>query len=808
MAIAKLSIDLEAKLSNIEQSMAKLERLNRETAGKIESTWAKAQTTFQGFGAGVAAATASLAALGGVAVVFKNQINALDALNDLSDATGSTVDMLAGLEDVIKRTGGSLDEVGGVLVKFNGILKEADPDSPTAAALKQIGLSAKELRELDPTTALQQTAKALSNYADDGNKARVVQNLFGKSVKEAAPILKDLADASDINGIKMKEAAEQAEKFNKNIAAFETNAASFSRGILDGILPNLNTFIGRLVDASKAYNGLQNVFINGGGGLFSLFDNDAIDKTQKKLAELELQRSKIGRDILSRSDSFLGNFQNALDKDTLETINNDIETTKRVLNSLTELNKLDVLRNKDDSSSGNTKVITNTGGGGSSKSNNRVNEFEQQLKRLQDMLEKQQRLTELEKLSVTYAQAKVGFTEAQKKKLNELAAQVDLESSKKELQALRERLGLQDKVNVREQLMKDIAEKRLKVSEEELNVMLAKADKLDKGNPWEVGPAIPQNSLTFINMQRLNELTENLPGNAIKADMQIVSDAFDDGRISAEQFTVTMQKLKDSLEKSQIEFDPFAQMRERVKAMSSTTEAARTAELIKQQKEIMEVASQDGWTTEFVQAWDERAKQIMEINQKLKTDFEVFADQAARNIQDALGDSIVSMFNESSKSLLDIWSDMLKKMAAQALAAQLSEKLVGKDGKAGAGSLIGDLAGWVKTLFNENGNVFGSDGVIPFANGGIVSQATPFTFGGGKLGVMGEAGPEAILPVKRGKDGKLGVISSNNGGAVVINSSLTYHGSNRAEFEQMLNARDKQIKADILRSRRMGGAFA
>lgn len=79
------------------------------------------------------------------------------------------------------------------------------------------------------------------------------------------------------------------------------------------------------------------------------------------------------------------------------------------------------------------------------------------------------------------------------------------------------------------------------------------------------------------------------------------------------------------------------------------------------------------------------------------------------------------------------------------------------------------------TPFNANGNAFDGSNVIPFARGGaftnsIVNMPTPFRFAnGGALanGVMGEAGPEAIVPLKRGSDGKLGIASSSGGGAVI-----------------------------------------
>lgn len=62
-----------------------------------------------------------------------------------------------------------------------------------------------------------------------------------------------------------------------------------------------------------------------------------------------------------------------------------------------------------------------------------------------------------------------------------------------------------------------------------------------------------------------------------------------------------------------------------------------------------------------------------------------------------------------------------------------------------------------------NGAPFSQGKVMPFAQGGVVSGATTFPMRGG-TGLMGEAGPEAIMPLARGPDGKLGVRSASGGG--------------------------------------------
>ncbi|WP_138465172.1 phage tail tape measure protein [Poseidonocella sp. HB161398] len=72
----------------------------------------------------------------------------------------------------------------------------------------------------------------------------------------------------------------------------------------------------------------------------------------------------------------------------------------------------------------------------------------------------------------------------------------------------------------------------------------------------------------------------------------------------------------------------------------------------------------------------------------------------------------------------------------------------------------------------EKGGSFAQGRVLPFARGGVVSSPVRFPMRGG-TGLMGEAGPEAIMPLARGPDGSLGVRAQTGGGGmnVVMNIS-------------------------------------
>lgn len=184
-----------------------------------------------------------IAGAGGLVAMAKSAIDGVDALNDLKDATGSSIENISALEDVAIRTGTSFDTVSTALVKFNGVLKEASPGSSTEAVLKAIGLSAKELKELDPAEALLQTAKALNSFADDGNKARITQELFGKSLKDVAPLLKDLAEKGKLAGKVTGLQADEAERLNKELANLQKNATDASRALVGPMVSALNETI-------------------------------------------------------------------------------------------------------------------------------------------------------------------------------------------------------------------------------------------------------------------------------------------------------------------------------------------------------------------------------------------------------------------------------------------------------------------------------------------------------------------------------------------------------------------------------------
>lgn len=106
-----------------------------------------------------------------------------------------------------------------------------------------------------------------------------------------------------------------------------------------------------------------------------------------------------------------------------------------------------------------------------------------------------------------------------------------------------------------------------------------------------------------------------------------------------------------------------------------------------------------------------------------------------------------------------------------------------------------------------NGGAFLNGRPVPFATGGLVQGATPFAMPGGRLGVMGEAGPEAIMPLER-VGGKLGVRAAGGGG-VTMNVSIDARGATKEAvtgIERQLPQLREFVMSTMRDARRRGAA--
>lgn len=186
-----------------------------------------------------------------------------------------------------------------------------------------------------------------------------------------------------------------------------------------------------------------------------------------------------------------------------------------------------------------------------------------------------------------------------------------------------------------------------------------------------------------------------------------------------------------------------------------------------------------------------------------------------------LEDAIVSLtttgtfnFRQFALSVIEELTRMVTRMLVIAPLLQFIQSLIPGGPFATAGKNltgIGALATKIPGFsLNAMGNVFAENGIQKFARGGIVNKPTLFPFAKG-VGLMGEAGPEAILPLRRGSDGRLGV-SAAGGGSVTVNVQVDASGSSVQGNQPDANALGRvvgaAVQAELIKQKRPGGLLA
>lgn len=147
---------------------------------------------------------------------------------------------------------------------------------------------------------------------------------------------------------------------------------------------------------------------------------------------------------------------------------------------------------------------------------------------------------------------------------------------------------------------------------------------------------------------------------------------------------------------------------------------------------------------------EDRIKAILDTEKALKKakEAEAAREQLMNSVTNNVESALMSLV-EGTSSVEDAFKSMLRNILLEIYNQKVAKPLADS-----IGGFIGSIFG-----FSKGGVFSGGSQVQAFAEGGVVSSPTNFPMAGNKVGLMGEAGPEAIMPLKRGSNGKLGVQS-------------------------------------------------
>lgn len=607
--------------------------------------------------------------VGALATFTKNIINSVDALNDVADATGASVENISALEGIAKRTGANFDTVSSALIKFNGVLSDAKPDQGAGAVLKALNVDIQALKRLDPAEALLQVAKATETLGSEQDKARVYQELFGKSTKEVAAFMKDLSEQRRLEATATTEQAKAAEQFNKEIFKLQANASEAARVLTMGLVPAINKLVDNMRLAAAYSNGfLSFLTLPGAANATEKIKEyqarlDGLLEDRKRYERAGSDTSGLDQAIATaaRSVNYLKAVANA---EQLSRITfNDADQSEAETYRLGIKRRLNVPSKPDGGS-----------GGGSATPKDPYADAKRYLDSLQGQLQSAKALTATEKLLDDIRRGSLGkFTPELEKQLRATAAQVD--ATKALADAEKERAqnqkGLDD-------LVADIGRR----DQERLRVLLGDTQSAK--------------------IQRQVD------------DLDLLEQAYKNGAMGIVGSAEALRMLKEASD------------------------------------QVLTPVSKAG------EAMDAMAQSAL---------------QAAERIQGALGDELANILSGEFDNIGDSFSKLIQRMVAEAAAAKIMDSLFGtvdaSTKQRSGGGLLDDAAKWLGNLIaSANGNVFPAGPGISAYSSQVVSKPTIFPFAKG-VGLMGEAGAEAIMPLRRDSAGRLGVSAA--GASVTVN---------------------------------------
>ena len=249
------------------------------------------------------------------------------------------------------------------------------------------------------------------------------------------------------------------------------------------------------------------------------------------------------------------------------------------------------------------------------------------------------------------------------------------------------------------------------------------------------------------------------------------SDAEKDAEKAAEKLEEFFDQFKLGMEQQERLLGVYGEQREELEKVIEIENRLGDARHLVSQKQIEAMANEE-----------------LALERKLEREQELYelGSQNVENLLMAIVDGTSSIEDAFKAMLANIIREVYQNSVAKGAADWAGNALV--------------------SLFSANGNAFGTGGVKMFASGGVVDSPTLFNYSGG-TGMMGEAGPEAIMPLKRNSQGKLGVqVSGGSSGDISIQQhfyiSANGDESVRAIIRQEMPSIANAAKAAVIEGKR------
>jgi hypothetical protein len=283
----RLEIEMVAGLARLAADMGKAVGIVSKSNKQIETSIASVKSALNALGLGLSVV--------GFTTMIKGSIDAMDKLNDLSKATGLTVEQLSGLKLAAKQSGGDLDSIATSINKLSVEMGKS-PEK-----FKALGISAK-----DPLEAFKQLSDVFVRIENPQQRAAVAAVALGKSWAGAAPLLAEgsakIAEMVEkgtlLSGVTTAD-AKAADEFNDKMVELNTSFDAARNHIAIALLPGLTNIANEMNRAAKEGGALYAVLVGIANlGKFALFGApDDIERQVDFIKDLDQQIALLQKKI-------------------------------------------------------------------------------------------------------------------------------------------------------------------------------------------------------------------------------------------------------------------------------------------------------------------------------------------------------------------------------------------------------------------------------------------------------------------------------------------------------------------------------
>jgi lambda family phage tail tape measure protein len=250
-------------------------RLELTAVDQASAVIRQVEGSVKGLRSSIDTVTNALAAVGvvvGAGAMGKLYLDVLKsdaALVDFSANTGASIESLSKLSTIAKLGGGDFvgltDQIGRMV---KGLKSGNDEGQLASQALKFLGVQAKDANGVfrDTGEIVFDLAKALSKYADDGNKLAIIEDALGKGSQRYAAYLKDVVTYGDVAASTTAEQAKQAKEYELALNRVNVALEDGRRELVSQYSPAMTRLIDQMTQGIKIFGGFWSALYNLGAG--------------------------------------------------------------------------------------------------------------------------------------------------------------------------------------------------------------------------------------------------------------------------------------------------------------------------------------------------------------------------------------------------------------------------------------------------------------------------------------------------------------------------------------------------------------